>query len=154
MDKDPIATAAQAAGAGPCAGESPAARILLVDDDPTTRNLIAHFLRKEGFVVLKAADGGDGLARTKTGRPDLLIVDAAVPGLGGLEVLAILRRDADTRRLPVLMLSSLDDEEAIVKALDLGADYITTPFSPSILVAKVKMTLRERRGHAVDVRPL
>lgn len=131
-----------------------ARKVLIIDDDPTTRNLIAHFLYKEEFIVIKASDGGDGLARAKSGRPDLIIVDAAVPGLGGFEILSLLRRDAETRDLPVLMLSSLDEEETIVKSLDLGADYVIKPFSPLILVAKIKMILREARGHAVDLRPL
>jgi DNA-binding response OmpR family regulator len=139
---------------GPRTGRPRAPRVLLVDDDPTTRSLIAHFLHKEDFVVLKAADGGDGLARAKSDRPDLLIVDAAVPGLGGFEVLSILRRDPETRTLPVLMLSSLDEEEIIVESLDLGADYVIKPFSPSILVAKVKKILREAGERAADRRPL
>ena len=129
-------------------------RVLLVDDDPTTRNLISHFLRKEEFVVMKASAGSDGLARAKTDRPDLLIVDAAVPGVNGFELLSLLRKDPETRGLPVLMLSSLDDEEAIVKSLEEGADYIIKPFSPRILVAKVRKILRDVCDHAVDRRSL
>jgi PleD family two-component response regulator len=138
-------------GRGP---KGAARRVLIIDDDPTTRNLIAHFLYREDFVVIKASDGGDGLARAKSDRPDLVIVDAAVPGLGGFEILSLLRRDAETRDLPVLMLSSLDEEETIIKSLDLGADYVIKPFSPLILVAKIKMILREARGYAADLRPL
>jgi DNA-binding response OmpR family regulator len=129
-------------------------KVLLVDDDPTTRNLISHFLRAEGIIVEKASGGSDGLARAKSGRPDLLVIDAAVPGLNGFEVLSLLKRDPETAGLPVLMLSSLDDEESIVKSLDKGADYVIKPFSPRILVAKIKKILREACDHAVDRRPL
>lgn len=129
-------------------------RVLLVDDDATTRNLVAHFLRKEGFVVVMARDGADALAQARGGRPDLVVVDAAVPGMDGFELLARLQQDPATADLPVLMLSSLDDEEAIVRSLDAGAEHVVMPFSPRILVAKVKKILREARGHAVDRRPL
>ena len=129
-------------------------RVLLVDDDPTTRNLISHFLRKEDFVVIKASGGSDGLARARNDRPDLLIVDAAVPGVNGFELLSLLKREPETSGLPVLILSSLDDEEAIVKSLDAGADYVIKPFSPRILVAKIKKILRDVCDHAADHRPL
>jgi len=129
-------------------------KVLLIDDDPTTRNLISHFLRKESFLVEKAAGGSDGLARAKSGRPDLLIVDAAVPGVNGLELLSLLKKDPETAAIPVLMLSSLDEEEAIAQSLDEGANYIIKPFSPRILVAKVKKILRDAYPHAVDHRPL
>jgi len=132
----------------------PTPKVLLVDDDPTTRNLISHFLRKEDFVVVKAAGGSDGLAKARSGRPDLLIVDAAVPGMDGFEFLSLLKRDPETSSIPVLMLSSLDEEEAVVKSLDEGADYVIKPFSPRILVAKIKKTLRDARRHAIDHRPL
>lgn len=129
-------------------------RVLLIDDDPTTRNLISHFLRKENFVVEKAADGPDGLARARSGKPDLIILDVIVPGLGGFEILSQLRRSPETATIPVLILSSLEEEEAIVKGLEEGADYITKPFSPRVLVAKVKNILRECGGHAADHRRL
>lgn len=129
-------------------------KVLLVDDDPTTRNLISHFLRKEEFIVEKASNGSDGLARAKSGRPDLLIIDAVVPGMGGFELLNLLKKDAATATIPVLMLSALGEEEAIVKGLEEGADYIVKPFSPQILVAKIKKILREKCDHAVDRRSL
>lgn len=129
-------------------------KVLLVDDDPTTRNLVAHFLRKEDFIVIKASDGNDGLARAKSDRPDLLIVDTAVAGMDGFELVSMLKREPETRGLPVLMLSSLNDEEAIVKSLDAGADYVIKPFSPRILVAMIKKILRDVSDHAVDHRPL
>jgi CheY-like chemotaxis protein len=139
---------------GPGLPKRPVPKVLLVDDDPTTRNIISHFLRKEEFVVEKAADGNDGLARARTGKPDLLIVDAVVPGRDGFEVLSLLRQDPETARIPILMLSTLGEEEAIVKGLEEGADYIIKPFSPPILVAMVRKILKERSDRALDHRPL
>jgi DNA-binding response OmpR family regulator len=132
----------------------PAPRILLIDDDPTTRNIVSHFLRKEDLVVIKASRGSDGLEMARNDRPDLLIINVAVAGVNGLELLSLLERESGTRGLPVLLLSSLDDEDAIVKSLDAGADYVIKPFSPRVLVAKVKKILRETSDHAVDRRPL
>lgn len=136
------------------APKRPTPKVLLVDDDPTTRNLISHFLRKEEFIVEKASNGSDGLARAKSGRPDLLIIDAVVPGMGGFELLNLLKKDAATAAIPVLILSALGEEEAIIKGLEEGADYIVKPFSPQVLVAKIKKILREQCDHAVDRRPL
>jgi CheY-like chemotaxis protein len=132
----------------------PTPKVLLIDDDPTTRNLISHFLRKEEFVVEKAAGGNEGLAQAKRGRPDLLIVDAGVPGMSVYELLSLLKKDPETAGIPVLMLSQLDEEEAIVKSLEEGAHYLVKPFSPRVLVAKVKKILRDTCHHAVDHRPL
>jgi twitching motility two-component system response regulator PilH len=129
-------------------------KVLLVDDDPTTRNLISHFLRKEEFIVEKAANGADGLARAKSGRPDLLIVDAVLPGMDGFELLSHLRKDPETVSIPILMLSTLGEEGAIIKGLEEGADYVIKPFSPQVLVAKIKKILREATDHAVDHRRL
>jgi len=129
-------------------------KVLLVDDDPTTRNLISHFLRKENFLVEKAGDGGDGLAKAQSGRPDLIIVDAAMPGMGGFELLSLLKRSPETAFIPTLILSSLDEEEAIIKGLEEGADYFVKPFSPRVLVAKIKKILRDACDHAVHHRPL
>ncbi len=132
----------------------PTPKVLLVDDDPTTRNLISHFLRKEDFTVEKAAGGSDGLARARSGRPDLLVVDAGAPGMDAFELLSLLKRDPETAGIPVLILSSLDEEETIVKSLDEGAHYLVKPFSPRVLVAKVKKILRDACHHAVGHRSL
>ncbi len=129
-------------------------KVLLVDDDPTTRNLISHFLRKENFIVEKAAGGTEGLAKARRGKPDLLVVDVVVPGMNGFELLSLLKKDPETASIPVLILSSLDEEEAIVKGLEEGADYITKPFSPRVLVAKIKKILKDAGDHAAHHRPL
>jgi PleD family two-component response regulator len=128
----------------PGATQRPRPRVLLVDDDLTTRNIISHFLRKEEFSVEKASDANDGLLRARNSRPDLLIVDAVLSGRDGFEVLSLLRQDPGTARIPVLMLSTLGEETAIVKGLEEGADYIIKPFSPQILVATVRKIRRDR----------
>jgi CheY-like chemotaxis protein len=148
------ALARELLSADPDVSKRAAPKVLLVDDDPTVRNIISHFLRKDGFVVEKAGNGGDGLAGAKGGRPDLIILDAVVPGMDGFELLSLLKKDPDTFSIPVLMLSALGEETAIIKGLEEGADYILKPFSPQVLVAKVKKILKERRDHAVDRRPL
>jgi twitching motility two-component system response regulator PilH len=129
-------------------------RVLLVDDDPTTRNIISHFLRKEEFIVEKAADGADGLARARNGKPDLLIIDAVVTGMDGFEILSLLRKDPETASVPVLLLSTLGEEADIVKGLEEGADYIIKPFSPQILVATVRKILKNRWDRVLDRRSL
>jgi len=146
--------AGQLFAADPGAAKRVIPKVLLVDDDPTTRNIISHFLRKEEFIVEKAADGNDGLARARSGRPDLLIIDAVVSGLGGFEIMSHLRKSPETVSIPVLMLSTLGEETAIVKGLEEGADYIIKPFSPQILVATVRKILKERCDRALDRRPL
>jgi DNA-binding response OmpR family regulator len=132
----------------------PIPRVLLVDDDPTTRNLISHFLRLEGILVEKAESGGGGLARVKSSRPDLVIIDATAPGMDGGDLLSLLRKDPETIDLPVLMLSSLSEEDEIIRSLDQGADYLIKPFSPRILAAMVKKVLKEAGVYAVGRRPL
>ncbi len=129
-------------------------KVLLIDDDPTTRNLISHFLRKENFLVEKAGDASDGLAKAKSGGPDLVIVDAVMSGRSGFEVLSLLKKDPETASIPTLIVSSLDEEEAIIKGLEEGADYVIKPFSPRVLVAKIKKILKEAGDHAVHHRPL
>jgi PleD family two-component response regulator len=148
------AEAARLLAAGPAADMRAIPKVLLIDDDPTTRNIISHFLRKEEFTVEKAADGADGLARAQSGRPDLLIIDAVVTGMDGFEIVSLLRKDPETAGIPVLMLSTLGEEAAIVKGLEEGADYIIKPFSPQILVATVRKILKERCDRALDRRPL
>lgn len=138
----------------PVGSQRPRPRVLLIDDDPTTRNIISHFLRKEEFIVEKAADGNDGLLRARKAKPDLLIVDAVVSGRDGFEILSLLRQDPGTAGLPVLMLTTLGEETAIVKGLEEGADYIIKPFSPQILVATVRKILKERSDRALDRRPV
>lgn len=116
------------------------AQILVVDDDARIRQVVRFALEQAGFGVLEAADGAAGLARFGEGAPDLVILDIAMPELDGTEVCRRIRRDSD---VPILFLSSRDDEIDRVLGLELGADdYVTKPFSPRELLARVRAILR------------
>jgi len=116
--------------------------ILLIDDDPHIRDILRFALTREGFAVIEAADGAEGLAAAQRTPPDLIILDVMMPELDGTEVCRRLRRDSD---IPIIFLSSRDDEIDRVLGLELGGDdYVAKPFSPRELVARVKAVLRRR----------
>jgi DNA-binding response OmpR family regulator len=118
-------------------------RILVVDDDPAIRDVLAQYLRSEGFDVVEAADGVAALERAQTDRPDLIILDLTLPRISGLEVFRRLRATGET---PVIILTARVDEVARVVGLELGADdYVGKPFSPREVVARVKTVLRRSR---------
>ena len=114
--------------------------VLLVDDEPLILELARDYLEHASFEVLTAADGEQGLALARERRPDLVVLDLGLPGIDGLEVTRQLRQDT---AIPIVMLTARDDELDRVLGLELGADdYITKPFSPRELVARVKAVLR------------
>ena len=118
-------------------------RVLVVEDDPDIVELIAHYLKAEGFAVDSAGDGRLGLEQLRTGAYQLVILDLQLPGMDGLAVCAELRRDKRTRGLPVIMLTARGDESDRIVGLELGADdYVVKPFSPKELVARVRALLR------------
>ena len=127
-------------------------RILMIEDDKGIVELVRYALEKEAFEVAAALDGLSGLARVKQQTPDLLMLDLMLPKLSGLEICKEIRRDASLNRLPILMLTARGDEADRVVGLEIGADdYVTKPFSPRELVARVKALLRraEPPGEAV-----
>jgi DNA-binding response OmpR family regulator len=114
--------------------------ILVIEDEETIASAVAARLENEGFDVLVAGDGIDGIERFRTGDPDLVVLDLMLPGMDGLEV---CRRIQAERYVPVLMLTARNDETDILIGLGVGADdYVTKPFSPRELVARVKTLLR------------
>ena len=118
------------------------ARILLVEDDPSIREVTAHGLRAAGFAVVTAADGVEGLEAWRTERPDLVLLDVMLPRLDGLEVLRAIRHEATT---PVVMLTARADTIDVVVGLESGADdYVRKPFEMPELVARVRAALRRR----------
>ncbi|MEL6481452.1 MAG: response regulator transcription factor [Pseudomonadota bacterium] len=122
--------------------------ILVVDDDPHIRDVVAFALGKAGHAVETAADGAEALGMIEAGAPDLVVLDINMPEMDGLELCRQLRRGSD---LPILFLSSRDDEIDRVVGLELGADdYVTKPFSPRELTARVaailKRTAPDTRG--------
>jgi len=116
-------------------------KVLVVDDDSELLPLVAYALRQSGYLALEAASGEQGLAVLAAERPDLLILDLNLPGIDGLEVCRRMRASGD--RTPVLMLTVRTAEESQVQGLDAGADdYLTKPFSPRTLLARVRALLR------------
>ncbi|MFJ9036918.1 response regulator transcription factor [Streptomyces sp. NPDC102406] len=122
---------------------SAAARVLVVDDDPTVAEVVAGYLDRAGYAVDRADDGPAALARAAAHRPDLVVLDLMLPGMDGLEVCRRLRARGP---VPVIMLTARGDEDDRILGLEVGADdYVTKPFSPRELVLRVESVLR--RAH-------
>lgn len=118
-------------------------RILVVDDEADLVELVSYNLKKEGFHVDAAFDGEEALSKVRKGVYDLLILDLMLPGIQGMELCRIFRNDPKTAHLPVIMLTAKGEEVDRVLGLEMGADdYLTKPFSPRELVARVKALLR------------
>jgi len=121
--------------------------ILVVEDEKEIQDLLAHYLRKEGFTPILATDGEMAISRARKEKPDLILLDILLPKADGLEVLRAVRSDANLARTPVVMLTAKGDETDRVIGLELGADdYIPKPFSPREVVARIKAILRRSRG--------
>jgi phosphate regulon transcriptional regulator PhoB len=124
-------------------------KILVVEDEPDIRKLVQYNLAQERFRVLEAEDGEQALKIVQRDRPNLLILDLMLPGLSGIELCRILRDRTDTARLPILMLTAKAGETDRVVGLEMGADdYLTKPFSPRELVARVRAILRRAASAA------
>src|SRR3954453_17124057 len=118
--------------------------ILVVDDEPKIVKLAQDYLEQSGFKVLPSYDGKSAIAMTRQERPDLVVLDLNLPGMDGMYVCRLLRRDSD---VPIIMLTARDGEADRLIGLELGADdYITKPFSPRELVARVRAVLRRAEG--------
>jgi DNA-binding response OmpR family regulator len=118
-------------------------KILVADDDPDLLDLVAYALGQAGFLVVKARDGLEAIARFDAEAPDLVILDINMPGATGFEVCASLRTRGST---PIIMLTARGEEQDLVRALELGADdYLTKPFSPRTLLARIKALLRRAK---------
>jgi len=118
-------------------------RILVVDDEPDVLELVVFHLEKQQYKVAVADTGDKALKMARENLPSMLILDLMLPGINGLEICRLLKRDSKTRNIPILMLTARAAEEDRVKGLELGAhDYVTKPFSPRELVLRVKNLLR------------
>jgi len=125
-------------------------QVLVVDDEPMVREVLARYLEAEGFGVVTAGDGEEALDRFEESRPDLVLLDLMLPRIDGFEVLDRMRTLA---QVPVIMLTARGEETDRVVGLDLGADdYVTKPFSPREVVARVRAVLRRTGGDAPAVR--
>ncbi len=122
--------------------------ILVVDDEQDILELVEYNLKETGYRVLLAETGEDALTMTQKELPELIVLDLMLPGIGGLSVCRLLKSDARTSHIPIVMLTAKGEEADIVAGLELGADdYITKPFSPKVLVARVKTVLRRRANN-------
>ena len=121
-------------------------KALIVDDEQAIVDLVRHHLEKEGIVCLEASEGETALQLARTERPDLLVLDLMLPGIDGLEICRLLRREPATASMVVIMLTAKAEEVDRVVGLEMGADdYVVKPFSPRELVARVKAVLRRGR---------
>jgi len=126
-------------------------RILIVDDDPHIREVIRVALSKAGMAVMEAADGKAALTRFAAERPDLIVLDVGMPEFDGLDVCRQIRRNSD---VPILFLSARDEEIDRVLGLEIGGDdYVTKPFSPRELVARVNVILRRGASRSAEAQP-
>jgi two-component system alkaline phosphatase synthesis response regulator PhoP len=119
------------------------ATIVVVDDEEDILELVKYNLEKEGYIVQTATTGEDAVRLIRKCLPNAVILDLMLPGMDGLDVCKILKNDTTTKQIPIIMLTAKGDESDIVLGLELGADdYITKPFSPKVLRARVKTVLR------------
>jgi len=118
------------------------ATILVVDDDPVILQLLQVNFEMEGFTVLTAADGQEGVDRTRADRPDIVVSDVMMPRMSGLELVSILKADPDTASIPVLLLTAKAQQADVASGLEQGADdYVTKPFEPLELIDRVNRLL-------------
>ena len=140
-------------------------RILVVDDEPDILELIRYNLTRNNYDMTGVASGEEAFASVRTSPPDLVVLDLMLPGIDGLEVCRRLKNDARTAAIPVVILSAKGEEADVVTGLELGADdYLTKPFSPRVLLARIKAVLRRQQSepdatdavithHALQIHP-
>jgi len=125
--------------------------ILIVEDEKDVLNLIEYNLSKEGYIIRTAETGEIGLKIAINDLPDLIILDLMLPGIDGFEICGILKKSSDTDSIPIVMLTAKGEESDIITGLELGADdYITKPFSPKVLLARVRAILRRSKTKTAD----
>jgi two-component system, OmpR family, alkaline phosphatase synthesis response regulator PhoP len=126
-------------------------QVLVVDDEEDIVELLRYNLTKNGYRVSAVGSGEEGLAAARQTPPDLLLLDLMLPGVDGLDVCRELKGDSKTKAIPIIMLSAKGEEADIVAGLELGADdYLTKPFSPRVLLARIKSVLRRGRTAVPD----
>jgi two-component system alkaline phosphatase synthesis response regulator PhoP len=125
-------------------------RILVVDDEPDILELVQYNLSKAQYEVVGVESGEEALVQVRTTPPDLIVLDLMLPGVDGLEVCRALKRDTRTAAIPIVILTARGEEADIVAGLELGADdYLTKPFSPRILLARIRAVLRRHHTEPV-----
>ncbi len=120
-------------------------KILVVDDEKDILDLVGYYLNKEGFIGIFAQTGEEALKKVEKERPHLIVLDLMLPTISGLEVAKILKANPEFAEIPIIMLTAKTEETDVIVGLELGADdYITKPFSPKILIARIKAVLRRK----------
>src|SRR5215831_2283726 len=128
---------------------TPRARVLVIEDERGLTEVLSYNLQREGYETIVAHDGQEGLRKAQTLLPDLILLDLMLPTLGGLEVCRELRAGERTRQIPILMLTAKAEETDQVVGFLMGADdYVTKPFSPKVLMQRVKALQRRHQGAA------
>ena len=126
------------------------AKVLIIEDELTLANNLADKLRGEGFVVLTSQDGEEGLEKVRSERPDLIVLDIMLPGLDGLSLCRIVRRDTSTAHIPIIMLTARGTEVDKIVGLESGADdYVVKPVALGEFLARVRAVMRRAPGHPV-----
>ena len=119
-------------------------KILVVDDDAELVELISFNLKQAGYTVSTASDGVDAIKKARSLQPDLIVLDVMMPELDGFAVCEILRRDATTTSIPIMMLTAISSELGRMAALGSGAtDFVTKPFSPRLLLSRIEDLLKK-----------
>jgi two-component system phosphate regulon response regulator PhoB len=120
-------------------------RVLIVEDEEHIQELVTYNLNREGYQTRGVTSGEEALVATRSDKPDLVLLDLMLPGLDGLEICRRLKAGPDTQHIPIIMLTAKGEESDIVVGLELGADdYVTKPFSPKILMARIHAVLRRK----------
>jgi len=120
-------------------------RILIVEDEPDLRQVMEYNLAAQGYQVTSATDGLEGLQAIRDNPPDLIVLDLLLPHLDGRDVCRAVREDVETCNIPIIMVTACTDESDIIAGLELGADdYIAKPFSPRVLISRIRVLLRQQ----------
>ena len=130
---------------------APKRRVLVIEDDRKTADIVGMYLQRDGYDVVTAFDGLQGLKLSRDEKPDLIVLDLLLPGMSGPELCRTVRRESD---VPIIMLTALTTEQDKLQGLDLGADdYVTKPFSPRELAARVRAVLRRSTEDSIFLGP-
>lgn len=130
--------------------QQPLRRVLIVDDEPAVREMLAVALEMAGFEVTEADNAATALNQVASSIPDLMLIDWMMPQVSGLELCRRLRRNPDTASIPLILLTARGEEDAKIKGLEVADDYITKPFSPRELVARLKAILRRTTPKGIE----
>jgi len=124
------------------------AKILIVDDRPDNRTLLAHLARGQGYEASEASNGRRALDIASAERPDVILLDIMMPGMDGIEVCQRLKADEELRQIPVILVTAKDLDEDVVRGLDAGAvDYVTKPFNREVLAARLRSAIRLKQSY-------